>query len=69
MMNNAGQVISIALSMAIVSSSINIQAMQDLFAGHRAGLASLAVNEFISGARQAFLISMVITLIASLSLI
>jgi EmrB/QacA subfamily drug resistance transporter len=65
MMNNAGQVISIALSMAIVSSSINLESMENLFAGRRTGLGSLAVNEFISGARQAFLISMVITLIAS----
>ncbi|HAV42242.1 MAG TPA: MFS transporter, partial [Acidobacteria bacterium] len=65
MMNNAGQVISIALSMAIVFSSINMQSMQDLFAGRRAGSASLAVNEFISGARQAFLISMIITIIAA----
>ncbi|HNT00872.1 MAG TPA: MFS transporter, partial [Candidatus Saccharicenans sp.] len=65
MMNNAGQVISIALSMAIVSSSINMQSMQDLFAGRRAGSASLAVNEFISGARHAFLISMIITIIAA----
>jgi len=65
MMNNAGQVISIALSMAIVSSSINIQSIQDLFAGRRAGTARLAVSEFISGARQAFLISMIITIIAA----
>ncbi|HRD02179.1 MAG TPA: MFS transporter [Candidatus Saccharicenans sp.] len=65
MMNNAGQVISIALSMAIVSSSINLEAMQTLFAGRRVSSGSLAVNEFISGARHVFLISMIITLIAA----
>ncbi|MDD8020811.1 MAG: MFS transporter [Acidobacteriota bacterium] len=65
MMNNAGQVISIALSMAIVSSSINIKAIENLFTGRQTASAALAVNEFISGARHAFLISMIITLLAS----
>lgn len=65
MMNNAGQVISIALSMAIVSSSITPEAMQALFVGTQVGSKGIAIAQFISGLRKAFLISMIFSLIAS----
>ncbi|AFK86646.1 MULTISPECIES: MFS transporter [Thermoanaerobacterium] len=65
MMNNAGQVISIALSMAIVSSSITPDAMQALFVGTQVGSKGIAIAQFISGLREAFLISMIFSLIAS----
>jgi MFS family permease len=66
MMNNAGNVISIALAMAIVSSSIDPAAMQALFAGTQVGSQGIAVGEFISGLRMAFTISFGISLVAAL---
>nr|WP_231968903.1 hypothetical protein [Thermoanaerobacterium sp. RBIITD] len=66
MMNNAGTLISIALSMAIVSSSILPEAMQALFVGTQVGSEGIAIAQFISGLREAFLISMIFSLIAAL---
>lgn len=66
MMNNAGMVISIALSMGIVSSSISPEAMQALFVGTQVGSKGIAINQFIAGLREAFLISMLFSLIAAL---
>jgi EmrB/QacA subfamily drug resistance transporter len=65
MMNNAGQVISIALSMGIISSGISSQAMQALFVGAQVGSQGLAVGQFMSGLREAFFISMIFSLIAA----
>lgn len=66
MMNNAGTVISIALSMAIVSSSISPETMQALFVGTQVGSKGIAIAQFISELREAFLISMIFSLIAAL---
>lgn len=65
MMNNAGSVISIALAMAIISSSISEKAMQGLFAGTQVGSEGIAVGHFISGLRTAFLISFCISILAA----
>ncbi len=65
MMNNAGNVISIALSMAIISSSINLRAMQKLFSGTQVGSEGIAVEHFISGLRMAFAISFIISILAA----
>lgn len=65
MMNNAGAVISIALSMAIVSSSISMQTMQGLFAGTQIGSEGIAVNEFITGLKYAFSLSVLMSLFAA----
>lgn len=65
MMNNAGSVISIALAMAIISSSITQQALEGLFTGTQVGSKGIAVDHFISGLRTAFLISFIISLIAA----
>ncbi|HEX2925556.1 MAG TPA: MFS transporter [Ruminiclostridium sp.] len=65
MMNNAGSVISIALAMAIVSSSVSEKAMQGLFAGTQVGSEGIAVGHFISGLRTAFLISVIISILAA----
>jgi EmrB/QacA subfamily drug resistance transporter len=65
MMNNAGTVLSIALSMAIISSSISPDAMQALFLGTQVGSSGIAVNEFVSGLRMAFTISFAFSLIAA----
>lgn len=65
MMNNAGTVLSIALSMAIISSSISPDAMQALFIGTQVGSQGIAINQFISGLRMAFTISFAFSVIAS----
>jgi MFS family permease len=66
MMNNAGSVISLALAMAIISSSIDPAAMQALFTGTQVGSQGIAVGDFIAGLRVAFGISFGISLIAAL---
>lgn len=63
MTNNAGTVISIALAMAILSSSISPEAMQGLFVGTQVGSAGIVVSQFISGLRIVFGISFVFSLI------
>lgn len=65
MMLNAGSVISIALAMAIVSSSISPEALQGLFVGSQVGSQGIAVNQFISGLRTAFLISCIFSVLAA----
>lgn len=66
MMNNAGSVISIALAMAIISSSIDPKALQALFTGTQVGSEGIAVGHFISGLKTAFTISFIISLLAAL---
>lgn len=65
MMVNAGSVISIALAMAIISSSISPEALQGLFIGTQVGSKGIAVNQFLSGLRVAFLISCGFSLLAA----
>ncbi len=65
MMINAGSVISIALAMAIISSSIDPKAMQALFTGTQVGSEGIAVGHFISGLKSAFTISFVISILAA----
>lgn len=65
MMNNAGSVLSIAISMAIISSSISPEAMQALFVGTQVGSQGIAINQFVSGLRMAFTISFIFSLLAA----
>jgi len=65
MMNNAGQVLSIAISMAIISSSISPKAMQALFVGTQVGSKGIATAQFISGLRTAFIICFIFSLLAA----
>jgi len=65
MMNNVGNVISIGLAMAIISTSISPQALQGLFAGTQVGSEGIAVGEFIRGLRTAFTISFIFSLLAA----
>ncbi|WP_407309254.1 MFS transporter [Desulfosporosinus sp. SB140] len=65
MMNNAGSVISMALSMAIISSSITPEALQGLFAGTQVGSQGIAIAQFITGLRTAFAISFFMSLLAA----
>lgn len=65
MANNAGSVLSIAISMAIISSSISPQAMQALFIGTQVGAEGIAIGQFVSGLRVAFTISFLFSIIAA----
>ncbi len=65
MMNNAGSVISIALALAIISSSIDPKALQGLFTGTQVGSEGIAIGQFISGLRMVFAISFGISLLAA----
>ncbi|MGE5582585.1 MAG: MFS transporter [Bacillota bacterium] len=65
MMNNAGAVISIGLTMAIISSSISADALQRLFIGTQVGSRGIALANFISGLRLAFTISFGFSLLAA----
>lgn len=65
MANNAGTVLSIAISMAIISSSISPDAMQALFIGTQVGSEGIAIGQFISGLRMAFTISFIFSIIAA----
>ncbi|MHC6179976.1 MFS transporter [Clostridium sp. JNZ X4-2] len=65
MFNNAGMVLSIAISMAIISSSISPGAMQALFVHSHVSSASIASTQFINGLRMAFTISFFFSLFAA----
>lgn len=66
MMNNAGTVISIALAMGVISSSITPEALQGLFVGTQVGSKGIAIAQFIKGLRLTFSISFVFSLLAAL---
>lgn len=66
MMNNAGMVISIALGLAMTSSSMTPEAMQGLFVGTQVGAQGIAVQEFINGLHRAFWLSFIISIVAAL---
>lgn len=65
MLTNAGNVLSIAFSMAIIGSSISPQAMQGLFTGTQVGSQGIAVSAFIGGLRMAFTISFAFSILAA----
>jgi MFS family permease len=65
MMNNAGMMISMALGLALVSSSMNPQALNALIIGTQVGAKGVAVGEFISGLHHTFMISFAISLEAT----
>jgi EmrB/QacA subfamily drug resistance transporter len=66
MMNNGGNMISIAFSMAIISSSVDAVAMQALFAGTQVGSQGIAIDGFINGLKLAFAISCIISIVAAI---
>ncbi|MCE5300047.1 MAG: MFS transporter [Spirochaetia bacterium] len=65
MMNNLGMIISMAFSMAVISSSITPEAFAGLFTGTQVGTKGIAVGEFITGLRTIFFISFLISLLAA----
>ncbi len=66
MLINAGNIISIGLALAILSSSISQEAIQALFIGTQVGSKGIAVSEFISGLRIAFIVSFALSLVAAI---
>ena len=58
-------VLSIAICMAIISSSISPEAMQALFIGTQVGSKGIATAQFISGLRTAFTICFIFSLLAA----
>lgn len=62
---NAGNVLSLALAMAMISTSITPEALQGLFAGTQVGSQGIAVDGFICGLRTVFTVSFGVTLLAS----
>ena len=65
MMTNAGMVLSIAICMAIISSSISPDAMQALFVGSQVGGKGIATEQFIAGLRTAFTLCFIFSLLAA----
>ncbi|MCH3965449.1 MAG: MFS transporter [Clostridium sp.] len=65
MFMNAGMVLSIAISMAIISSSISPSVMQALFVHSHVSSNGIASIQFMSGLRTAFTISFIFSLIAA----
>ena len=66
MCNNAGNMLSIAISMAVIASSVSAGAMQGLFLGTQVGSQGIAVTSFISGLRLAFTISFAFSILAAI---
>jgi EmrB/QacA subfamily drug resistance transporter len=65
MINNVGMVISLALSMAVITSSITPEAFAGLFTGAQIGAKGIAVGEFISGLRIIFTVSFFISVLGA----
>jgi EmrB/QacA subfamily drug resistance transporter len=66
MLSNAGNVLSIAISMAILASSVSPIAMQGLFLGTQVGSQGIAVGSFIGGLKMAFTISFGFSVLAAI---
>lgn len=65
MMNNTGTVLSIALAMAVISTSITPDALMRLFVGTQVGSQGINATHFISGLRMAFTFSFIFSLIGA----
>lgn len=66
MFNNAGNVLSIAVSMAIIAGAVSTQALMGLFLGTQVGSQGIAVDAFLNGLRTAFGISFGFSVLAAL---
>ncbi len=65
MMNNAGTVISLALGVAMIGSSMSPSTMQNLFIGIQIGSQGVVVSEFLAGLHRIFWLSFIISVIAA----
>jgi len=66
MFSNAGSVLSIAISMAIIGSSVSPEAMKGLFLGTQVGSEGIVVGSFLGGLRLAFTISFGFSVLAAI---
>jgi hypothetical protein len=64
-MTQAGQVVSIAVAFAVISSGVTPEAMSAFFAGTQVGAQGIAVRVFMGDLRVAFLISFCISLVGA----
>lgn len=65
MATNAGNVLSIAISMAIITSTVSPEAMQGLFVGTQVGSRGIQMAGFINGLRVAFALSFGFSILAA----
>ena len=65
MMNNAGMLLSMALGLALTTSSISPETLRGLFAGTQVGSEGVAVNLFTAGLHRAFWLSFIVSLLAA----
>lgn len=64
MMNNAGMLISMAMGMALISSSMSSTAVQGLLTHTQVGAEGVVVNSFIAGLQKAFWLSFIVSILA-----
>ena len=65
MMTNIGSLISLAITMAVIASSMTSEALEGLFSGTQVGSKGINVNLFMSGFQLVFIISFIICLIGA----
>lgn len=65
MMNNAGSVVSLAIGMAVISTSISAIALQSLITGVQTGSSGIDISGFVTGFHKAFLVSVIISFIGA----
>lgn len=65
MFNNAGNMLSFAISMAVIGSSVSEEALQGLFLGTQVGSRGIQVAGFIGGLRISFAISFGFSILAA----
>lgn len=64
MMNNAGMLISMAMGMALISSSMSPTAVQGLLTHTQSGSEGIVISGFIAGLHRAFWLSFIVSLLA-----
>ena len=62
---NAGNVLSFALAIAMISTSITPKALEGLFSGTQVGSEGIAVTGFVGGLRTVFAVSVCFTVLAA----
>jgi EmrB/QacA subfamily drug resistance transporter len=65
MMNNAGMVISLALGVATIGTSMSTQTLMNLFIGTQVGTQGIVVSQFLAGLQRTFWLSFFISVIAT----
>jgi MFS family permease len=66
MFNNAGNLLSIAISMAVIGTSVSEEALQGLFLGTQVGSQGIRIAGFIGGLRLSFALSFGFSILAAI---